>query len=362
MATENHRIDVHYHIIPAPYVKALARRGIRGATWAKFPKWTPERAIKHMNRMRVATAMTSLSTPGVWFDDPALARDLSRLCNEFQARMVADHPDRFGALAFLPLPDVTGALTELEYALDHLGHDGVVLLSDVDGRALGDPAYEELFAELDRRHAVVFVHPHDDPRAQRRYEMFSPLLEWPVHTTWAAIDLLYSGRLARYPSIRFILAHGGGTVPYLAYRIAAGSGDRCSEPAGVGARHRRVAPPAAGEGAGDQGMKARDEDEIRRNLQLLRNLYYDTAAPGAAHFTAVKELAGPTHILFGTDGGWTPPIQTSLTIRALVDYDGFTGSELSAIERANAAALFPRFASGAGTHPAPAPPTRERQP
>ncbi len=320
MGAENHRIDIHYHIIPEPYVRALAGRGITGASSVEFPKWTPETAIRHMDRMKVATAITSLSTPGVWFDDTDLARDLSRLCNEFQSRMMSDHPERFGSLAFLPLPDVDGALVELEYAMDRLGHDGVALLSDVDGRYLGDPAYEEIFAELDRRHAVVFVHPHNDPRRARRHDLFSPLLEWPIHTTRAAMDLLYSGRLARYPNIRYILAHGGGTVPYLAYRIAAGPGP------------------------GDQGRREMEGEHVLRGLQLLRRLYYDTAAPGEAHLTALKALAGPGHILFGTDGGWTPPVQTALTIKAITAYDGLSPSELNAIEARNATVLFPRFA------------------
>ena len=210
MAKKNHRIDLHYHIIPKPYVEALAERGITGSTYVPFPNWTPEKALKHLDRTGVQTAITSLSSPGVWFGDAEFARRLSRLCNEFQARMMADYPRRFGSLAFLPLPDVEGALAELEHALDSLGHDGVVLLTDTEGCYLGDPEYEELFAELDRRSAVVFIHPHDDPTQDRRYDLFSPLLEWPVHTTRAVMDLLYSGRLARYPNIRYVLAHGGG--------------------------------------------------------------------------------------------------------------------------------------------------------
>ena len=222
MKTQNHRIDIHYHIIPEPYVRALANRGITGSTFVKFPKWTPEKALKQMDRSLVETAITSLSTPGVWFGDVALAAELSRLCNEFQARMVTEYPGRFGSLACLPLPHMEGALAELEYALDDLELDGVVLLTDTDGRYLGHPDYEELFAELNRRHAVVFIHPHDDPRRTRRYEIFSPLLEWPIHTTRAAVDLLYSGRLARFPNIRYVLAHGGGTVPFLAHRMKRG--------------------------------------------------------------------------------------------------------------------------------------------
>jgi predicted TIM-barrel fold metal-dependent hydrolase len=340
MTTENHRIDVHYHIIPKPYVDALARRGITGAAWVNFPKWAPNMAIRQLDRMEIATAVTSLSTPGVWFGDAALARDLARLCNEFQARMMSDHPGRFGAFAFLPLPDVDGALAEMEHAMDHLGHDGVALLSDVDGRYLGDPIYEEFFAELDRRSAVVFIHPHTDPREEREYEFFCPLLEWPVHTSRAVLDLLYSGRLARYPNIRYILAHGGGTVPYLAHRIAAGPGS-----GGRTARGNGRAGGGVPSGA-DGGTHPEQEGEVRTRLRLLRGLYYDAASPGEGHFVALKKLAGVGHILFGTDGGWTPPVETSLKIKALLAYDGFTPSELAAIERKNAASLFPRFAPG----------------
>ena len=100
MTTEHHRIDVHYHIIPKPYVDALARRGITGAAWVKFPKWAPSTAIRQLDRMEIATAVTSLSTPGVWFGDPALARDLARLCNEFQARMMSDYLGGFVAREF----------------------------------------------------------------------------------------------------------------------------------------------------------------------------------------------------------------------------------------------------------------------
>ena len=331
MRTNNHRIDLHYHIIPKSYVEALAERGIRGSTYVEFPKWTPERTLRHMDRNQVDVAVTSLSTPGVWFGDAGLARHLSRLCNEFQAQMMADFPGRFGSLAFLPLPDVKGALAELEYALDELHHDGVVLLTDTEGCYLGDPEYEELFAELDRRGSVVFIHPHDDPAQARRYDLFSPLLEWPVHTTRAVMDLLYSGRLQRFPNIRFIMAHGGGTVPYLAHRIASGLG--MEEPA-------RGRGPG---GAGSLGVPGPFHEAPEEGLGLLKGLYYDTASPGQAHLTALQEFVGPSQLVFGTDGGWTPPIQTAQTIDELLAYDGFDRSELNAVEQGNAKGLFPRL-------------------
>lgn len=326
MSTNNHRVDVHYHIIPRPYVEVLADRGITGSTYVKFPRWTPDLALKRMDRDGVETALTSLSTPGVWFGDRVLARELSRLCNEFQARMVSDFPGRFGSLAILPLPDVDAALEELEYALDELGHDGVVLLASSEDRYLGDPAYEELFAELDRRETVVFIHPHSDPSRKRRYEIFDPLMEWPFRTTRAAMELLYSGRLVRYPGVRYILAHGGGAIPFLANRIARGAGNgRISGPGDGGAIIGRQ--PAAGEA-----------------LDLLGTFYFDTAAPGEAHLAALQEFAGGGRILFGTDGGWTQPIQTALAIKELLAYGGFDQVDLQRIESGNAASLFPRFA------------------
>src|SRR5262249_14868756 len=151
MSASTHRIDVHHHIVPAEYIGALAAQGISSAGGMPFPSWDPETTLAMMDRHGIAAAVTSISAPGVHFGDAALARDLARSCNEASARLVADPPTRFGAFATLPLPDVKGALLELEHALDVLGLDGVVLLaSQSDGRYLGDPAFEELMAELDR--------------------------------------------------------------------------------------------------------------------------------------------------------------------------------------------------------------------
>jgi predicted TIM-barrel fold metal-dependent hydrolase len=220
----------------------------------------------------------------------------------------------------------------LEYALDDLEHHGVVLLSDTEGCYLGDPEYEELFAELDRRGAVVFIHPHDDPGETRRYDIFSPLLEWPVHTTRAVMDLLYTGRLARYPNIRYILAHGGGAVPYLAHRIASGLG--LDEP-------KHAGNSVVG---GDLEIKPPSSESLEQGLGLLKRLYYDTGSPGKAHLAALQEFVGPEKMVFGTDGGWTPPIQTAQTINEVMDYDGFDQAQLRAVERGNALELFPRLA------------------
>ncbi len=141
---------------------------------------------------------------------------------EASAELVAKHPARFGGFAVLPLPDVAGALEELEYALDTVELDGIVLFaSQSDGRYLGDPDLDELLAELDRRSAVTFIHPAI-PASLPHVPVDIPVfaMEFTFDTTRAVFNLAYTGALERYPNIRFILSHAGGTVPYLARRFS----------------------------------------------------------------------------------------------------------------------------------------------
>src|SRR5260370_10191626 len=156
-----------------------------------------------MDRHGIVTSITSVSEPGVYFGDRAFARDLARRCNEYAARLVQEYPVRFGAFAVLPLPDIDAALRELEYALDTLKLDGVILLSSIEGTYPGDPAFDELFAELNRRRAVVFLHPTVPPINARLNLNLPPFLfHFPLTSTPAAANLLFSGTLERCPAIR----------------------------------------------------------------------------------------------------------------------------------------------------------------
>jgi predicted TIM-barrel fold metal-dependent hydrolase len=137
MPTDPHRIDVHHHIVPPEYVRALADCGVTDAGGMPFPQWQVESSLDLMDRHGIDAAITSISCPGVYFGDPAFARDLARRCNELSARLVSDHPRRFGAFAVLPLPDVDAALLEMDYALDTLKLDGVTLLASIGNRYLG---------------------------------------------------------------------------------------------------------------------------------------------------------------------------------------------------------------------------------
>ena len=145
---KNWRIDVHHHVVPPRYAD--------DSMPIKLPD--TEAQLRSMDDWHIRTAITSL-TPRVILKNMHRLREVARVCNEFQARMALEHPSRFGSFALLPLPDVDGALEEITYALDILHLDGVGLFSSVNDQYLGDPLFDPVFDELDRRKAVVFIHP-----------------------------------------------------------------------------------------------------------------------------------------------------------------------------------------------------------
>jgi predicted TIM-barrel fold metal-dependent hydrolase len=311
------RIDVHHHILPADYTGTLAKWGVGAGAGVPFPKWDPESTLEMLDRQGIAAAVTSISAPGVHFGDDAASRELARRCNELSAKLVGDHPSRFGAFAVLPLPDVAGALRELEYALDVLKLDGVVLFtSHSDGRYLGDPLFDDVMAELDRRRAVVFVHPVV-PKTSDSLRLDVPgfAAEFVFDTTRAAINLVWSGTLERRPNLRIILSHAGGTTPYLVGRISLLSAlPQMRERAPKGAAH------------------------------YLAQLYYDTALSAVPNaLRSLQEIAAPDKILFGSDFPFAPEPIAKASIEGLARYDGFDAAARARIERENALALFPRL-------------------
>ncbi len=311
------RIDVHHHILPPDGVATLKRNGMTTAGGVAFPDWSPQTSLSVMDQSEIAAAITSM--PYLYSADISPSRDFMRSCNEFSARLVSDYPKRFGSFAVLPLPDAEAAIQELEYALDQLQLDGIVLPTNVGGRYLGDPVFDELFAELNRRKAVVFIHPVDPPgECLTDLKFPTSLIEFVFDTTRAIANLIYSGTLERCPDIRFIVAHAGGTVPYLAWRISL-------------LQHKA-------------GMQEKVPQGV---MTYLERLYYDTAlsaAPGALR--SLQELVEPSQILFGSDYPFAPEILTALTISGLKNYTGFDKQTLKSIEHANALKLFPRIGKG----------------
>src|SRR5271163_140110 len=151
-------IDVHHHFRPDFFLRAINDLDNPVGGIAP-PPWSKESMLSYMDDAGTNAAVISISTPGVHMGDDAAARDLARRVNEFAAELINGRPDRFGGFAALPLPDVDGALRSLEYGLDVLKLDGVVLFSNARGIYLGDKRFRPLFDELERRGSVVFVHP-----------------------------------------------------------------------------------------------------------------------------------------------------------------------------------------------------------
>src|SRR5262245_25072033 len=216
-------IDLHHHIIPPFYLaenhdRILDLRG--GRISPAWLQWTPQHTLDAMDQHDVATAILSLSMPGVWFGDAQAARRTARRCNEYATELARSHPGRFGLFATVGLPDVEGALFEIEYALDVLGADGIGILTSYDDKWLGHAHYLPVMQELNRRRALVFVHPTTPPCCRALLPDVPPVIaEAPQDTTRALINLLFTGTLARFKDIRFIFAHAGGYVPMVLGRL-----------------------------------------------------------------------------------------------------------------------------------------------
>ncbi|MFF8729280.1 amidohydrolase family protein [Streptomyces sp. NPDC015171] len=307
-----YRVDVHQHLLPPAYREVMDRHGATAGGWPT-PAWDADSAIAMMDRRSIATGVLSISSPGTHFGDDAQARAIARRVNEYSAELARDRPDRFGFFASLPLPDVDGALAEAAYALDELRADGVVLMSNARGRYLGDREFEPLWAELDARGAVVFIHP-DAPPMPALEGMPSPLLDFPFDTTRTAVHMALNGVMSRHTRMKVILSHAGGFLPYAAWRFTAGARfNPGTTPAGI--------------------------------LTDLRRFYFDTAL--SATPTALPSLlafAAPGHILYGSDFPFAPEEAGPLLDSVLDDYQGFAPGQLDAIDRGSAEALFPRLA------------------
>lgn len=319
----SHRIDVHAHYLPAAYRERLLEAGLEHPdnTWT-LPTWNVEQALAVMDRQGIATAVLSVSSPGVHFAGSTEARGIARLVNEAAAGAIHDHPTRFGGFASLPLPDVTAALAELEYALDTLGLDGVVLLTNYDGVYLGDQRLDPLFEELNRRKVVTFLHPTSPPCAETISLGYPrPIIEFPFDTTRAVMHLIVSNTLTRYPDLRLIVPHAGGTLPFLAGRIS---------------RTTMRSP----------GAEQRDPGGAE---VYLRRLHYDLAgSPSPYSLASLLQLVEPDRLLYGSDWPFTPEPAVERDGATLQDNPLIRPEDLSRIFRDNALELFPRLAAGAG--------------
>jgi predicted TIM-barrel fold metal-dependent hydrolase len=313
-------IDVHSH---ATRLRSILRQaGITTADGAPYA-WSPADTIEMMERNGIGSSILSpmpLSLDSVGADE---ARDRARSMNEELAAIVASAPDRFGAFGVLPLLDIEDAIAEAAYVLDGLKLDGVCIPTNVNGVYPGDTRFHPLFEELDRRGAVVFVHP-TPPKVFDDVSLGidGATLEFMFDSTRMITSLVYSGVLHRHRDLKVISTHGGGVLPYIASRIATHAETR----------NARFIPP----------MTAADV------MDDLRSLYFDlTAAMTPAALASILQLMPMSHLLMGFDFPIRPEKLYRADLDVLASYEAFGDADRRAIRRDNAAALFPRFVSRA---------------
>lgn len=272
-------------------------------------EWSPERAIEAMDATGLAAAVVSMSTPGVWFGDKASATAMARRCNEYAADLVARYPKRMGFFGAIAAPDVDGALEEISYSFDVLKADGIGLLTSYDNNWLGNPVFDPLLEELNRRRAVVFVHPTAPACCRNLLPDVPPVIaEVPQDTTRAIVNLLLTGTLSRFRDIRFIFSHAGGFAPMVLGRL-----------------HQYASKEAM----------ARMPDGIE--FELSRH-YFDIAGttyPPA--IAALLKIVPVSQVLFGTDGPHVPIGETVSGLGSL----GLTERHIEDIGARNTVRLLP---------------------
>lgn len=285
-------VDVHAHFVTDDYVGAAIAAGIEHPDgMPQWPSWTVEQQLALMADNGIRHAMLSVSSPGVSFAADAAA--LARHVNDFAARTVTAHPERFSFLASLPLPDVDAAVTEAVRATDRHGAAGVVLMSNCGGRYLGDPSLNPLWECLDARQAIVFVHPTSPPDADFvALGRPAPMIEFMFETTRTITDLIFASVVTRYPRIRFLIPHCGAALPLLAERIE---------------MFRSLWPAPDG---GAPGPLSTDTH--------LRRMWFDTAGkPLPTQAAVLRAVVGTERILYGSDSCWTPAFAVGQQITAL---------------------------------------------
>ena len=308
MATQRRWVDVHHHIAPPAYV-AQGGAGVGGA----LKTWSLAKSIEDLEEGGIETAIVSVTQLAKHISSDEQRRTLARSCNDYAATLVADHPGRFGMFAVLPLPDIDGTLREIEYGLDVLKADGVGMYTCYHDKWMGDPSFDPVFAELNRRKAVIYVHPSvPDCCLNLMPRIADAVIEFGTDTTRAITSMVFNGTSRRFPDIRVIWSHAGGTMPYLIERFT-----RMAE----SKLYAKTLP---------EGF-----------LPEAQRFYYDTAqVANRTTLNCAREVVPDSHFVFGSD---FPYRSSGEHVVALEACGVFDSAQLDAIARGNAAAILSRI-------------------
>jgi len=286
------KIDVHTHYYPEMFFEMIRNtpsdfsfskdptgRTIITHRGARFFGVTPamtdvDNRISDMDRVGIDVEVISLSTPNIFFADEAGQPEVARMMNDAYAELMAKHPNRFKGFASIPMDNPDAAIAELHRAIDQLKMNGVVLLSNIRGRALTAPIYGPFFEEANRMNLCIFLHPMIPVNSEPFKEyVLGPLVGFPFDTTLAVARMCFDGMLRELPNIKWIIGHLGGAIPYLMERLDSGYRDFAE------CRVNIDQPPSA----------------------YLKRLYYDTVTFSSHNLRMARDLVGSDHMLMGSD-------------------------------------------------------------
>ncbi|HEY4140430.1 MAG TPA: amidohydrolase family protein [Pseudolabrys sp.] len=297
------RIDVHHHMVPPAHAEYLAKN--------KFPaiKWSVQASLDEMGKSGIQTAMLSQIQPGTWFGDAAESRKMSRVINEYGAKLVKDHPGRFGLFATITPLDVEGSLKEIEYAFDTLKADGLGLLTSYNGKYLGDPSFAPVWEELNRRKAVIYVHPLAANCCGDVVPGIPPgSIEYATDSTRTIAHLVFTGTSQKFPDIRWIFSHSGGVLPFLTQRFIT--------------QQKVQKHPFLPDGP----------------MPEFKKFYYELAQGNTkAQLYGLSQIVDSSHMLYGTDF----PYRDGAEVNAGIAAWNFTAADLAAIDNGTAVKLMP---------------------
>lgn len=291
-AMPTRKFDLHTHYYPEVYFDKIRElpsefsfdESPSGQTIIKYrgarffgvtpPMTNVAQRLEDMDRVGIDVEVISLSTPNVFFTDARHQPEIARMTNDAYAELIAQHPTRFKGFASIPMDDPDAALAELHRAIDELKLNGVILLSNIGGKALTSPEYRPFFAEANRLKLCILLHPMLPANTEpfREY-VLGPIIGFMFDTTLAVARMCFDGMLREFPDIRWIVAHLGGAVPYLMERM-------------------------------DNGW--RDFPECRAKIDelpsvYLKRLYYDTVNFNPHMLSMVREMIGSDHMVMGSD-------------------------------------------------------------
>ncbi len=313
-------VDVHTHFIPQSYIDALQGVGV-SAKEVGFPldPWDKAQRLEVMEQNGIATEIISLSSPGLRYFPGAEAVRLCHGFNDELAELMRDQPKRFGGLATLPLPNVDASLAEIARACDELKLDGIILMTNYDSLYPGDPKFAPVLEELNRREAVVFLHPTETVgNAHLTFGYPAPMVEYPAETTRTVVNLLDTETITHYPKIRWIVSHGGGTLPLLMNRL---------EKIFSWKRHP-------------------DKEQAAKQVaEQVASIYWDMAIVCyEAPLLAIQASHPADKLVSAFDLPYFPLDQVAVAKENLAKFKGFTDDEKQAIDHGTAHRLFPRVA------------------